>query len=119
MPYKEKPIEKVYFSIGEVAEQTGLNPSLLRYWETEFEKYLQPKKNSKGVRMYTKKDLGRIEEIRHLVKDRGFTLQGARDYLQAKIKETLPEVHENKETTVGTLHKLRQFLTQLQASLDG
>jgi DNA-binding transcriptional MerR regulator len=119
MPYKEKPIEKIYFSIGEVAEQTGLNPSLLRYWETEFEKYLHPKKNRKGIRMYTKKDLDRIEEIRYLVKDRGFTLQGARDYLQARNKEDLPALDENKQTAVATLQKLRHFLAQLQASLDG
>lgn len=119
MPYKEKTIEKVYFSIGEVAEMTGLNPSLLRYWETEFEKYLQPKKNRKGVRMYTRKDIDSIEEIRHLVKDRGFTLQGARDYLQSGKKEELPQAEKGKEMVVDTLRNLRGFLTRLQASLDG
>lgn len=119
MPYKEKPIEKVYFSIGEVAEKTGLNPSLLRYWETEFEKFLQPKKNRKGVRMYTRKDIDGIEEIRHLVKDRGFTLQGARDYLQSKNKEELPQFDNGQESAINTLHKIRGFLTRLHASLDG
>ena len=81
MPWKEKTIEKLYWSIGEVAEQLGVNTSLIRYWEKEFGT-LKPKRTDKGDRLYTKKDIEQLQRIQHLVKEQGFTLQGAREQLR-------------------------------------
>jgi len=77
MPYKEREISKKYYSIGEVAEKLDLNTSLIRFWESEFE-ILNPKKNKKGLRKYTQKDIEIIEKIYHLLKKQGFTIDGAK-----------------------------------------
>ena len=87
MPYKEKPIEKLYYSIGEVADIFEVNVSLLRFWEKEFN-ILKPKKNKKGNRMFTTKDLDNLKIIYHLVKERGYTLEGAKRNSK-KIKRIL------------------------------
>ena len=81
MAYKEKEIEKIYYSIGEVAEQFNVAPSLIRFWESEFE-LIQPKKNRKGNRQFTKEDIENVRTIYHLVKQKGFTLQGAKEMLR-------------------------------------
>ncbi len=112
MPYKSKPIEKSYYSIGEVAELLGVSQSLIRFWETEFEQ-LQPKKNRKGNRMYTPANIEQLRTIYHLVKERGYTLKGAREMLKAKA----PEV--DKQLAVReSLLKIRSFLTELKTDLD-
>ena len=80
MPLKDKTIERIYWTIGETAEQLGVNTSLLRYWEKEFGT-LRPKRTTKGDRLYTKDDITRIREIQMLLKERGFTIQGAKDQL--------------------------------------
>ena len=82
MPYKEKTIGKLYWSIGEVAEQLNVNTSLIRYWEKEFGS-LRPKRTGKGDRLYTQKDIEHLRTIQHLVKEKGFTLQGAKDQLKS------------------------------------
>lgn len=81
MPLKEKTIERLYWSIGEVAEELGVNASLLRYWEKEFGT-LRPKRTNKGDRLYTKDDIAQLRRIQHLVKEKGFTLQGAKSELR-------------------------------------
>jgi DNA-binding transcriptional MerR regulator len=81
MPLKEKTIERMYWSIGEVADELGVNTSLLRYWEKEFGT-LRPKRTNKGERLYTKDDIAQLRKIQHLVKDKGFTLQGAKGQLR-------------------------------------
>ena len=73
--------EKRYYKIGEVAKAFQVNTSLVRFWEKEFE-ILKPKKNKKGNRMFTKTDLGNLDVIFHLVKERGFTLDGAKKKLK-------------------------------------
>lgn len=80
--------EKLYYSIGEVAKAFDVNPSLIRFWEKEFDE-IQPKKNAKGNRKFTQDDLKTIELIYHLVKERGFTLEGAKTHLREDKKETL------------------------------
>ena len=72
--------EKRYYSIGEVASKFNVNPSLIRFWEQEF-KILNPKKNSRGIRKFTKKDIDNLSKIYFLLKKRGYTIQGARDYI--------------------------------------
>ena len=92
MPYKKKAIEKLYYSIGEVAKTLNVNVSLVRFWEKEFE-ILKPKKNKKGNRMFTVKDFDNLKIIYHLVKERGFTLEGAKK----KLKENKEDTTDNFE----------------------
>ena len=84
MPYKEREIKKKYYSIGEVSGQLNLNTSLIRYWESEFE-VLSPKKNKKGLRKYTKKDIEILKKIQSLLKDDGYTIEGAKKHLKSKV----------------------------------
>ena len=83
MPYKEKEIEKKYFTIGEVAGNLKVATSLIRFWESEFD-IIKPKKNRKGNRQFTREGIKNIKLIYHLVKEKGFTLQGARDIRDKK-----------------------------------
>ena len=84
MPYKEREIKKKYYSIGEVSGQLNLNTSLIRYWESEFE-VLSPKKNKKGLRKYTEKDIEILKKIQSLLKDDGYTIEGAKKHLKSKV----------------------------------
>lgn len=80
--------DKRYYAIGEVAEAFGVNTSLIRFWEKEFD-VLKPKKNAKGNRLFTPQDVRNLELIFHLVKERGFTLEGAKIHLKEEKKKTL------------------------------
>ena len=111
MPYKEKEIEKVYFTIGEVAEKFNVATSLIRFWETEFD-ILKPKKNKKGNRQFTRTDIQKLQLIYHLVKERGFTLQGAKDML-----ENNPDDLQGKMEMIESLQKVKSFLTKLKEEL--
>ena len=77
MAYKEKEIEKLYFSIGEVAKMFDVNTSHIRFWSKEFD-VIKPATNKKGNRMYTQSDRDNFKKIYHLVKEKGFTLKGAK-----------------------------------------
>ncbi len=111
MPYKEKEIEKVYFTIGEVAEEFNVATSLIRFWESEFD-ILSPKKNKKGNRQFTKTDIEKLRLIYHLVKERGFTLQGAKDMLKNN-----PQELQNKMDMIASLQKVKGFLIQLKEQI--
>lgn len=111
MPYKESPVEKLYFSIGEVAKLFNVNTSLIRFWEKEFH-IIQPKKNKKGNRLFTQSDVDNLRIIYHLVKERGYTLQGAKE----KLKDNKDDVLDNVEV-IDRLEKLKAFLLELKASL--
>jgi DNA-binding transcriptional MerR regulator len=104
-------IVKRYYSIGEVAEMFAVNASLLRHWETEFDT-IRPKKNRKGERQYTQKDVETIRLIYGLVKDKGFTLQGAKDFLKTKNQQ-----ESEKGALIESLEKLKGFLTDLRSKL--
>jgi len=106
-----KPVEKLYYSIGEVAKQFDVNTSLIRYWEKEFD-IIKPKKNKKGNRLFTKKDVENFHLIYHLVKERGFTLDGAKKKLRENREETI-----NHAEIVSNLKDIRQFLVELRESL--
>lgn len=80
--------DKMYYGIGEVATAFQVNTSLIRFWEKEFD-VIQPKKNAKGNRKFTKKDIENLELIYYLVKERGFTLEGAKTHLKEERKKTL------------------------------
>ncbi len=98
--------EKRYYSIGEVAKAFDVKPSLLRFWEKEFEE-IQPKKKEGGIRKYTPENLLTLQYIYHLVKEKGMTLQGAKKQLRlqksdASKKELLAKL-ENIKSTLVTL----------------
>ena len=80
--------EKRYYSIGEVATAFKVNTSLIRFWEKEFD-VIKPKKNAKGNRKFTPEDIKNLELIYHLVKERGFTLEGAKTHLKEERHKTL------------------------------
>lgn len=112
MPYKEKEITKLYYSISEVATLFEVNTSLIRFWEKEFD-IIKPKKNKKGNRLFTPKDIENLRVIYHLVKERGFTLDGAK----RKLKENPEDTVQNAEI-VKRLRDIRAFLIDLKAELD-
>ena len=111
MPLKQKPIEKLYYSIGEVATMFEVNVSLLRFWEKEFD-ILKPKKNKKGNRLFTANDLNNLKIIYHLVKERGFTLDGAKKKLRENKDDTI-----NNIEIVNRLKEIRQFLVEIRDEL--
>lgn len=103
--------EKLYYSIGEVAEAFGVNASLIRFWEKEFD-VIRPKKNAKGNRKFTKEDIRNLELIYHLVKERGFTLEGAKIHLKEERQKTLSnfEIIRKLENIKSTLINLKNQL---------
>ena len=111
MPYKEKEPQKLFFTIGEVARMFKLNTSHIRFWEKQFD-ILKPKKNKKGNRLFTKEDVDNLHTIYHLVKERGFTLNGAKQ----KLKQNKDEVIHSIEI-VKSLKKIQGFLVEVKESL--
>ena len=111
MPYKEKVIEKKYYSIGEVAEMLNVATSLIRFWESEFD-IIKPKKNRKGNRQFTKEDIDNVRLIYHLVKEKGYTLQGAKDLLRSGNDSV-----RDKVDIIESLKKIRKFLLEIRAKI--
>ena len=103
--------EKLYYGIGEVAEAFGVNTSLIRFWEKEFD-VIKPKKNAKGNRKFTPEDIKNLELIYHLVKERGFTLEGAKTHLKEESTKTLSnfEIIRKLENVKSQLIKLKNQL---------
>jgi DNA-binding transcriptional MerR regulator len=102
---------KIYYSIGEVSKMFDVNTSLIRFWEKEFD-IIKPKKNKKGNRLFTKKDVANFHVIFHLVKEKGFTLEGAKK----KLKENKDSTIKNAEI-VQSLQKIKGFLLELKEEL--
>ncbi len=103
--------EKRYYGIGEVARAFDVNTSLIRFWEKEFD-VLQPKKNAKGNRKFTPKDIKNLQLIYHLVKERGFTLEGAKTHLREERQKTLSnfEIIQKLEKVKAELLKIKDQL---------
>ncbi|EDM45717.1 putative transcriptional regulator protein [unidentified eubacterium SCB49] len=103
--------EKRYYAIGEVAEAFDVNTSLIRFWEKEFD-VLQPKKNAKGNRKFTPADIKNLELIYHLVKERGFTLDGAKTHLKENKQKTLAnfDIIRKLESVKAELLKIKNQL---------
>lgn len=102
-------IKKLYYSIGEVSEETGLDAHVLRYWQTEFEQ-LQPRKNRAGRRVYTEEDIAVVRRIQHLLRVEKYTIEGARQALELEEKEGIVEQQND-------LLELRSFLEKLLEKL--
>lgn len=103
--------EKRYYSIGELAKAFDVNASLIRFWDKEFD-ILKPKKNAKGNRMFTPEDVKNLQLIYHLVKERGFTLDGARVHLKEGQKKTMDkfDIIRKLETIKTNLINLKNEL---------
>ena len=107
--------DKMYYKIGEVAKAFGVNTSLLRFWEKEF-KQLKPRKNSKGNRLYTKDDIKILQEIYHLVKEKSYTLEGAKKKMRENRHKADGEVPVHQEV-VFRLQKIKEELLKIKEQL--
>ena len=106
-----KEHKKLFYQIGEIANKLNVNVSLIRFWEKEFD-ILKPKKNKKGNRLFTQKDYDNLKIIYHLVKERGFTLNGAK----RKLKEN-KEDKTDSLSIVSHLKEIRKFVVELKEQL--
>ncbi len=103
--------EKIFWSVTEVAEMLGVNESHIRYWDKEFD-IIKPVRNKKGIRFFTKEDIKNFKHIYHLVKEKGYTLDGAKKMMKFKKNEM-----EDQTDVLETLRKLRAFLVEIKESL--
>jgi DNA-binding transcriptional MerR regulator len=101
---------KSYYSIGTVSEMFKVNASLIRFWENEFD-ILKPKKNGKGDRFFRPEDVKNLQLIYHLLRERKYTIDGAKDFLKNNKKA------DEKFTIIESLKKLKSFLHELKTSL--
>ena len=104
-------IKRQYYTIGEVAKELDLAPSLIRFWETEFRE-VNPKKNRKGNRVYTPKDIETLRKIRYLLKVQKYTIKGAKERMKMG-----QGVIEQEVQLRSTLLKVQAFLLELKESL--
>ncbi|MEP7278102.1 MAG: MerR family transcriptional regulator [Bacteroidota bacterium] len=111
IPGDEDLFRKHYYSIGQVAEMFHVNHSLIRMWANEFDDFLQTKKNKKGDRHFRPEDVKTLEFIHHLLRQRKFTTQGARDFLK-KNKNA-----DERFTVIQSMQKIKSFLLEIKASL--
>jgi DNA-binding transcriptional MerR regulator len=110
IPEDEVLFQKHYYTMGEVAEMFRVNQSLLRFWEAEFN-ILQPKKNKKGDRYFRPIDIKNLHLIYHLLRQRKYTIEGAKDFLKKNSKA------EEKFETIKKLEEVKRFLLEMKASL--
>jgi len=103
---------KLYHSIGEVADAFEVSTSLIRFWEKEFD-ILKPRKNKKGDRLFTQEDIQNLHIIFHLLKERGFTIEGAKKKLKENKDDTI-----NQFEIVQSLNKLKNFLLEIKGDLN-
>lgn len=103
--------EKRYYKIGEVAKAFSVNTSLIRFWEKEFD-IIKPKKNAKGNRLFTQDDVANFKLIFNLVKERGFTLDGAKQKLKNNPESTIKnhEIISRLESVKAELNKIKNQL---------
>ena len=118
-----KKVKKLYYSIGEVSEITGLKQYVLRYWETEFA-HLKPNKNSAGNRIYRQNDIENLLEIKKLLHEEKFTIKGAKQYLkshkqekkvQQTVKKVLPILDKDE---INVLKKLKIGIEELLKDIE-
>ena len=108
-PFQKKIPDKLYFKIGEVSQISGLPSHVLRFWESEFKK-IKPRRTASGQRSYTQKDVALILEIKHLLYEKKFTIEGARKYLNSRIRSGTDDKN--------FLEDLKRELTSIRNFLD-
>ena len=106
------PLTKLYYSIGEVAEMFEVNTSLIRFWEKEFPQ-LKPGKNNSGIRKYTKKDVEIFHKIYHLIKEEGFTIEGAKKHIK-EVK--IEDLNNAKSVLINKLHAIKVKLENIKTN---
>ncbi|MBE7173631.1 MAG: MerR family transcriptional regulator [Williamsia sp.] len=111
VPDDEVLFQKQYYSMGEVVEMFHINASLIRFWENQFD-ILQPKKNKKGDRFFRPEDIKNLYLIYHLLRQRKYTLEGAKSYLKDEHAGA-----NKKFEMIQSLQKIRNFLLEIRASL--
>jgi DNA-binding transcriptional MerR regulator len=111
MPYKEREISKMYYTMGEVSAMFDVNQSLIRFYEKEFD-VLQPKKNKKGNRYFTPEDIDNLKIIFHLIRDKGYTLNGAKEHLKNNTSDT-----RDTQKVIDSLEDLKSFLLEVRDQL--
>ena len=107
--------EKLFYTMGEVAEMFDVNQSLLRYWESQF-KILRPKRNKKGNRLFTQEDIRNLKLIYHLVKERGMTLEGAKKALRGAQTDGGSDMNRDAEL-MERLQRIRSLLEEVREDL--
>jgi DNA-binding transcriptional MerR regulator len=110
IPEDDVLFQKMYYSIGKVAAMFKVNQSLIRLWENEFD-VLKPKKNGKGDRLFRPEDIKNIQLIYHLMRERKYTMEGAKEFIKNNKKA------DEKFTAIAALKKMKDFLNELKASL--
>lgn len=110
VPADDVLFQKMYYSIGAVSEMFKVNQSLIRFWENEFD-ILKPKKNGKGDRLFRPEDVKNLQLIYHLLRERKYTIEGAKEFLKTNKKT------EQKFAMIESLKKLKGFLNELKANL--
>ena len=103
--------DKRYYRIGEVAKAFNVNASLIRFWDKEFDA-IKPKKNNKGNRLFTQDDIKSLQMIYHLVKEKGFTLDGARNKLKSKQEEII-----DNHSLISRLEAIKAELVEIKNQL--
>jgi len=111
MAIKDREISKMYYTMGEVAILFDVNQSLIRFYEREFD-ILAPKKNKKGMRVFNQEDIENLKLIIHLIKDKGYTLQGAKDFIKNKGNSG-----KNDIRVVNALENIKSFLIEVRDQL--
>jgi len=109
---KKIPLDKEYYNITEAAKIFNVASSLIRFWESEFD-ILQPGKDEKGNRRYTKKDLENLQIVYHLVKEKGYTLKGAKNILEEKQETVQKDI-----SIINSLHKVKSLLIELREKIQ-
>ncbi|MEN6618668.1 MAG: MerR family transcriptional regulator [Rikenellaceae bacterium] len=112
MPYKEFKIEKLYYTIGEVAAIIDENASLVRFWAEKFPEYIKPARNKKGNRLFTADDLTNFRTIHYLVKERGMTLEGT-----AKRLKDNKTGEDRRVDVITSLNSIKERLLEISDSL--
>ena len=113
MPYKDKPIEKLYYTIGEVSEELDVNASLVRFWAGKFPDFIKPARNKKGNRLFTARDMANFKVIYYLVKERGMTLEGAAKRMKDNITG-----EDKRVEVISMLTSIKEKLLSVSAILD-
>ncbi len=105
--------QKIYFRIGEVAGKFDVQPSLIRYWEKEFT-FIKPKKSAKGTRLFTRKDVDNFGIVYHLIKEKGMTILGTREYFKKHYdRQSMDELQ-----VINTLKRTRNLLKEVREVLS-
>ncbi len=115
MPLRPKTIGKLFWTIGEAADELGVNPSAIRFWEREFGT-ITPKRTGKGDRLYTREQIDQLRAIQKLVKEEGFTIEGAK----ARLKRGMPDPEQasiDSEALLEKLLNIRRKLVELRLAL--